>query len=122
MFSVLRQRSAIRDETDRMIELIQAGLPASSADDVLLRDKITGRFAATVRRVMECASDFAVREDVGSLSRAYLANRIKRGLKDLGYSNEFLESITASIVIAMERGPYARRRSDRARKKASRPR
>jgi hypothetical protein len=104
MFVFIRQISALRAQSERMVELIRAGLPAGSADRVLC-DKIAKRPAAIVRQVLGCASDFASRESPGFLARAYLANRIKWGLKDFGYSNEFVDSVTAGIVIAMTHAP-----------------
>lgn len=104
MISFIEKRHAIQQESHKLIALVHSGLPVGSEHRIRGR-QLTTKSATTVRQVAGSASAFAREHNAGILSRSYLANRVRWGLKDLGYSDEFVDSITASIVIAMEHAP-----------------
>lgn len=110
MHSFFKQYRAIRRASDSLVIKVHAGLPVGSEHRVL-GARLTKKSAAAVRQVMESASTFSGSLEAGMLSRAYLANRVRWGLNDLGYTKEFVESITASIVVAMELNHRANRRA-----------
>ena len=104
MISFAKKRQAARQESHKLVSLVHSGLPVGSEDRICGR-QLNTKSAAVVRQLAGSAAAFAREQRAGLLWRSYLANRVRWGLKDLGYSEEFVDSITASIVMAMEHAP-----------------
>ena len=102
MPSFLQQCRAIRLESDGVISLIVSELPVASQHRLLTNGRLSSRPATLVRRIASEASCFTSKHNAGALSRAYYANCVRWGLKDKGYSEAFVNSIAASIVVAMQ--------------------
>ncbi len=91
----------VRRHADALVHLVRTGVPPACANE-LLRMVLKEKSASTIRQVATSASEFARKHRLGFLSKAYLANRVKWGLKELGYSDEFADGFTASVVVAMD--------------------
>lgn len=101
MISFIKNFHAVQQESQKLITLVHTGLPVDSEYRIRAR-QFSNKTAITVRQVAGSACAFACEHNTGIFSRSYLANRVRWGLLDLGYSEEFVDSITASIVIAMQ--------------------
>lgn len=102
MFSFVKLRPAIEQESHKIVDLVRSGLPVSSEHRI--RDwRLTAKSATTVRQIAGSAAQFAREHNAGIVSRSYLANCVRWGLKDLGYCDAFVDRIIESIVIAMHR-------------------
>jgi hypothetical protein len=104
MIAFLEKRRAAKQESRKLVSLVHSGLPVGSEDRINAR-RLTANSTVVVRQLAGVASAFAREQRAGLLWRSYLANRVRWGLKDLGYSDDFVDSITASIVMAMEQTP-----------------
>jgi hypothetical protein len=101
MYSFFKQRHAVHRESEHLISLVVGGFPIDH-HRAALQERLAKRSAASIRKIAQSASCFARGQNAGILSRAYLANRVRWGLKDRGYDDEFVRSITASVVMAMD--------------------
>jgi hypothetical protein len=104
MLSFLKQWNATKRESDQLIEMIRASFPLDR-EGHFSGSRIPKKSAAAVRKVVGSASAFAGTTHAGLFSRAHLANRVKWGLKDLGYADPFVDEITSSIIVAMGHAP-----------------
>lgn len=101
MPSFFDKRRALRHEAEQLVQLIRSEVPVGQ-EHLLLGDRaLPKKSAAVLRGVAGKARAFALEHRTGMLGRAYLAHRIRWGLGDLGYSESFVEAVTASIVLAM---------------------
>lgn len=68
------------------------------------------RITKVLEDAMEKATDFASKQRLGIYKKAKLANAFKWELKELGYSEKFVEIATEGLVVYITRG--ANKRSD----------
>jgi hypothetical protein len=103
MFHWIKQRGAVRQAAGELVGHIVSTMPVQREERLLAGARLTRNFASTVRKIARSASGFASEQGMNVLWRAYLANRVRWALEDAGYSEEFVENIVSTIVVAMDR-------------------
>ncbi|MFO1273671.1 MAG: hypothetical protein U1F50_18720 [Rubrivivax sp.] len=104
MLSFLARRAELRREADEMVEHLCRALPASQQER-LQGATLPPRAAAAVRQVAASAARVARARAAGALSRAYLLNRVRWGLRERGYGEAFVETLIAGLVVAVGAAP-----------------
>ncbi len=101
MITFLKQRSAIAKEAEGIVSLICEAFPLAEQKRVS-DERLKSGSAASVRRIATAARTLAQRSRVGIIGRAYVANRVRWGLTERGYGDEFVGAMTSSVVVAMQ--------------------
>lgn len=104
MYGWIKQRTAVRQAADELVEHVVIEVPVEREQRLLVGDRLTRKSASTVRKLASSASRIASEQNMNLLWRAYLANRVQWALKDAGYTDEFVETIVSTIVVAMGPG------------------
>ena len=100
MLSYIRNRALVRSHAHQMVTDIGESLPPTASLD-LQRTTSRNRAVRVVRKISADAKGFAQANDLGFLSRARLANKFQWRLRELNYSDEFIDMATVAVTISL---------------------
>ena len=113
MLPYLRKRALVRLHAHQMVTDLGESLPAVVSFD-LQRTSSRKRAVHVLRKVSADAAKFALINDLGFMSKAQLANKFQWGLRELNYSDEFIDMATVAVTMSLsgsyESLQYAHRR------------
>lgn len=100
MFSYFRNRKAFHAQALSLVATVSERLtPAASSQ--LHRAGTRKKAVSSVQTIASRAAAFAQAHQMSSLAKASFANRIKWGVRDLGYSEEFVDMVTVAVVMSI---------------------
>ena len=95
MLSFFRHRKAIRGAAEALVLMISTHLAPNA-----FKGEDDRHALALIRRVAEQSKQFTHGKKLGYFAKAYLTNKVKWGLHDLSYPNEFIEMVTFAMVMS----------------------
>jgi hypothetical protein len=105
MLKFLRDRAAINEHARNLVQQIGQYVPPGDDARNLARRR---RSAVSIARRVATSVTMAGERPLGVLAKAQFVNRVKWGLRELEYPEEFIDTVTFEVVLSLEnrlRGP-----------------